>query len=89
MFGSIKSTDTEGIRRGFTRYRGQAMLTLAFNFAAVIANVRHQGKYWQDHLDAPAHPAADRRPGIRRHRLPTHAEAARLDQLHEPEQGAA
>ena len=56
VFGSIKSLDTEGLRRGFTRYVGLPMLTIGLTVAAAVANTRHQRMHWAGRDDAPQHP---------------------------------
>lgn len=56
MFGSLKNPDTEGVRRGFTKFVGLVMVSLGLTLAAAAANVRHQRKFWEDRSDRPDHP---------------------------------
>jgi hypothetical protein len=56
LFGSLKNPDTEGVRRGFTKFVGLPMVTLGLTLAAAICNVRHQRRFWADRDDRPDHP---------------------------------
>ena len=89
VFGSIKSTDTEGVRRGFTRYVGLPMTTIGLTLAAVIANVRHQRGHWQDHADAPEHPLVTDDPEYAAVAHLTVEQVAVMDAQHANEAGAA
>lgn len=56
FFGSLKNPDTEGVRRGFTKFVGLPMTSLGLTLAAAVCNVRHQRRFWEDDPTRPDHP---------------------------------
>lgn len=89
VFGSIKSTDTEGVRRGFTRYVGLPMLSIGLTLAAAVANIRHQRNHWNGRDDAPVHPLLTDDPEYAAIAYLSPEEAAALDRLHTDDVHAA
>lgn len=90
LFGSLKNPDTEGVRRGFTKFRGLPMISLGLVLAAVVCNIRHQRKFWEDRPDRPDHPLlADDAPSYGYIEL-TKQEAEEQDRIHgNPDEEAA
>ncbi len=89
VFGSIKNPNTEGLRRGFTNYIGIPMNSLAITLAAVVANIRHQRKHWEDRDDPPDHPLLAPEPADYGFGNYTAEERAALDQMHAKKRTAA
>lgn len=81
-FGSFKNRDTEDISRGYTKFVGLPMMTLALTFAAAVCNVRHQRNHWADRDDRPDHPLVQPEPAVQAWAPLTDDQVAELDRRH-------
>lgn len=82
LFGSLKNPDTEGVRRGFTKYVGLPMVSLGLALAAAVCNVRHQRNFWSDDADRPDHPLLADDPTFHGWAALTEDQAAAEDERH-------
>lgn len=81
-FGSFKNRDTEDISRGYTKFVGLPMMTLAVSFAAAVCNVRHQRNHWLERDDRPDHPLLQADPTVQAWAPLTDDQVAELDKRH-------
>lgn len=82
FFGSLKNPDTEGVRRGFTKFVGLPLVSLGLTLAAAVCNIRHQRRWWHGKPDRPDHPLlVDDDPSYGWVEL-TEEEADALDRIH-------
>jgi hypothetical protein len=56
LFGSLQNPDTEDLHRGATRFVGLPLVSMSVALAVAATNIRHQRKWWADHVDKPDHP---------------------------------
>ncbi|MDP5185511.1 hypothetical protein QOZ88_23000 [Blastococcus sp. BMG 814] len=84
-FGNLKNPDTENTRRGYFRFTGLPLVTLAMAFAVTASNVR-QLRNWHQRTGAgdPAHPLLQAEPEFHGYALLTAEQAAGVDDAFRP-----